>query len=128
MAFVSASWRAAAVSTLTPCKPQALATWAYSTPWFSSVPTKLSEYHRVVLRFSAPHWWLRKTTMVTAGHSFRPHAVSSFIEIPKAPSPAKPTTGTFGLPIFAPIMDGKPYPQGPYKPGAKYFRPLSKLG
>ena len=42
--------------TLTPFTPQASAILAYSTPTFSSVPTKLSSYHSVVLRFSAPHW------------------------------------------------------------------------
>ena len=28
----------------------------------------------------------------------------------------------------APKTDGKPYPQGPNKPGAKYFLPFSKVG
>ena len=46
--------------------------------------------------------------MVIAGHSSRPQAVISFIEIPNAPSPAKPTTGTSGQPIFAPMIAGKP--------------------
>ena len=32
----------------------------------SSVPTKLSSYQRIELRFSAPHWQLRKMTMVIA--------------------------------------------------------------
>merc|ERR550537_929053 len=50
------------------------------------------------------------------------------MEIPKAPSPAKPTTGTVGLAILAPRMAGKLYPQGPNMPGARYLRPLSKLG
>ena len=35
--------------------------------------------------------------MVMAGHSGRPMAVSSLTAMPKAPSPAKPTTGTSGL-------------------------------
>ena len=48
--------------------------------------------------------------------------------MPKAPSPAKPTTGVSGQPILAPKIDGKPYPQGPNKPGAKYFLPFSKVG
>ena len=48
--------------------------------------------------------------------------------IPNAPSPAKPITGIFGQPIFAPKIDGKPYPHGPNKPGAKYFLPFSKVG
>ena len=48
--------------------------------------------------------------------------------IPKAPSPANPTTGVSGQPIFAPSMAGKPYPQGPNKPGAKYFLGFSKVG
>ena len=48
--------------------------------------------------------------------------------IPKAPSPAKPITGVSGHPIFAPKIDGKPYPQGPNNPGAKYFLPFSKVG
>ena len=48
--------------------------------------------------------------------------------IPKAPSPAKPITGTSGHPIFAPRIAGKPYPQGPKSPGAKYFLPFSKVG
>ena len=34
--------------------------------------------------------------MVIGGQSLRPQAVISFIEMPKAPSPAKPTTGTSG--------------------------------
>ena len=46
--------------------------------------------------------------MVIAGHSSRPQVVISFMEIPNAPSPAKPTTGTSGQPILAPRMDGKP--------------------
>src|SRR6185369_14991523 len=32
----------------------------------------------------------------------------SLIEIPKAPSPAKPTQGISGLPILAPMITGKP--------------------
>ena len=63
-----------------------------------------------------------------AGQSPRPIAVSSLTAIPKAPSPEKPTTGTSGQPIFAPTTDGSPYPHGPNNPGAKYFRPSSKLG
>ena len=46
--------------------------------------------------------------MVIAGHSSRPIADISFIEMPKAPSPAKPTTGTSRRPIFAPMIDGRP--------------------
>ena len=46
--------------------------------------------------------------MVMAGHSSRPTDTISFIEIPKAPSPANPTTGTSGLAIFAPAIAGKP--------------------
>ena len=46
--------------------------------------------------------------MVMAGHGSRPIEVISFMEMPKAPSPAKPTTGVSGLPSFAPMMDGKP--------------------
>ena len=30
--------------------------------------------------------------------------------------------------IFAPKIAGKPYPQGPNNPGAKYFLPFSKVG
>jgi len=66
--------------------------------------------------------------MVIAGQSPLPTAVISFIEIPNAPSPANPTTGTFGFPIFAPAIAGKPYPQGPKRPGAKYFLPSSNEG
>ena len=33
-----------------------------------------------------------------------------------------------GHPIFAPNIDGKPYPQGPNKPGAKYFLGFSNVG
>ena len=32
----------------------------------------------------------------------------SLIEIPNAPSPANPTTGVSGQPIFAPMIAGKP--------------------
>ncbi len=46
--------------------------------------------------------------MVIAGQPSRPIDVISFIEMPKAPSPAKPTTGTSGQPILAPTIDGKP--------------------
>ena len=46
--------------------------------------------------------------MVTGGHSPRPIAVISFMAMPKAPSPAKPTTGVSGQPILAPTIDGKP--------------------
>ena len=46
--------------------------------------------------------------MVIGGQSPRPIAVSSFIEMPKAPSPAKPTTGTSGQAILAPTIAGKP--------------------
>ena len=46
--------------------------------------------------------------MVMAGHSLRPIELISLMEMPKAPSPAKPTTGVFGLPILAPTIDGKP--------------------
>ncbi|MNT96196.1 hypothetical protein D3C72_2382310 [compost metagenome] len=74
----------------------------------SSVPTKLLSYQSVVLRFSAPHWKLRKITMVIGGQPARPMEVISFIEMPKAPSPAKPITGTSGQPILAPTIDGKP--------------------
>lgn len=42
--------------------------------------------------------------MVMAGQLSRPQAVISFMEIPKAPPPAKPITGVSGLPIFAPRM------------------------
>jgi hypothetical protein len=51
---------------------------------------------------------LRKITIVIPGHSSRPIELISFIEIPNAPSPAKPMQGVSGLPILAPIMDGKP--------------------
>ena len=54
--------------------------------------------------------------------------VISDILIPNAPSPAKPTTGVSGQPIFAPNTEGKPYPHGPKRPGAKYFLPFSKVG
>ena len=47
-------------------------------------------------------------TIVTAGQPSRPIDVISFIEMPKAPSPAKPTTGVSGQPIFAPTIEGKP--------------------
>ena len=67
-------------------------------------------------------------SIVIAGHSFLAHELISFIDIPNAPSPAKPITGVSGHPIFAPKIDGKPYPQGPNKPGAKYFLPFSKVG
>ena len=63
-----------------------------------------------------------------AGHSSLAQELISFILIPKAPSPAKPITGVSGQPIFAPKIDGKPYPQGPNKPGAKYFLGFSKVG
>ena len=33
-----------------------------------------------------------------------------------------------GHPIFAPKTEGKPYPHGPNKPGAKYFLPCSNVG
>ncbi|GIS12500.1 MAG: hypothetical protein CM15mP115_16510 [Alphaproteobacteria bacterium] len=46
--------------------------------------------------------------MVMPGHSSRPIDDISFIEMPKAPSPAKPTTGTSGQPILAPMIEGKP--------------------
>ncbi len=46
--------------------------------------------------------------MVMAGHSSRPTAVISLAEMPKAPSPAKPTTGVSGQAILAPMIDGKP--------------------
>ena len=62
------------------------------------------------------------------GHSLRLHDVISLILIPNAPSPANPTTGVSGQPIFAPKIEGKPYPQGPNRPGAKYFLPFSKAG
>jgi len=48
--------------------------------------------------------------------------VISFIEIPNAPSPAKPTHGVAGFPIFAPMIEGKQYPHGPNSPGARYLR------
>jgi hypothetical protein len=48
--------------------------------------------------------------------------------MPKAPSPAKPITGVSGQPIFAPKIEGNPYPQGPNNPGAKYFLPFSNVG
>ena len=48
--------------------------------------------------------------------------------IPNAPSPAKPITGVSGHPIFAPRIDGNPYPHGPNKPGAKYFLGFSNVG
>ena len=38
------------------------------------------------------------------------------------------TTGTSGQAIFAPHIAGNPYPQGPNRPGAKYFLPDSKVG
>ena len=38
----------------------------------------------------------------------RPIELISFMEMPKAPSPAKPTQGVSGLPILAPTIDGKP--------------------
>ena len=37
-------------------------------------------------------------------------------------------TGISGQPIFAPKIEGKPYPQGPNKPGDKYFLPFSNVG
>src|SRR5260221_78502 len=37
-------------------------------------------------------------TMVMPGHSLRPIELISFMEIPNAPSPAKPTHGMVGLP------------------------------
>ena len=46
--------------------------------------------------------------MVMAGHSSRPIELISFMEMPKAPSPAKPTHGVSGLPILAPMIEGKP--------------------
>jgi len=58
--------------------------------------------------FFGPHWKLRKITMVMPGHSWRPIEFISFIEIPNAPSPANPTTGTSGHPIVASIIAGKP--------------------
>ena len=36
------------------------------------------------------------------------HDVSTFMEMPQAPSPAKPPTGRSGQPILAPRIDGKP--------------------
>ena len=48
--------------------------------------------------------------------------------MPNAPSPAKPITGVSGQPIFAPKIEGKPYPHGPNNPGAKYFLPFSNVG
>ena len=62
------------------------------------------------------------------GHPSLLQDVISLILIPNAPSPANPTTGVSGQPIFAPITEGKPYPQGPNKPGAKYFLPFSNEG
>ena len=47
-----------------------------------------------------------KITIVILGHSFLLHEVISLILIPKAPSPANPTTGVSGLPIFAPKIEG----------------------
>ena len=38
------------------------------------------------------------------------------------------TTGVSGLPILAPMIVGKPEPHGPNRPGARYFRPFSKVG
>ena len=46
--------------------------------------------------------------MVIAGHPLRPIAVSSAEAMPKAPSPAKPTTGVSGQAILAPTIDGRP--------------------
>ena len=46
--------------------------------------------------------------MVIAGHGLRPIEPISLIEMPNAPSPAKPTTGIFGWPILAPTIAGKP--------------------
>ena len=66
--------------------------------------------------------------MEIAGHSSLAHELISFILMPKAPSPANPITGVSGHPIFAPNIDGKPYPQGPNKPGAKYFLGFSNVG
>ena len=48
--------------------------------------------------------------------------------MPNAPSPANPTTGMLGHPILAPKTEGKPYPHGPNRPGARYFLPSSKVG
>ena len=63
-----------------------------------------------------------------AGHSSLAQEVISFILMPNAPSPANPTTGMLGHPILAPRTDGKPYPHGPNRPGARYFLPSSKVG
>ena len=46
--------------------------------------------------------------IVIAGQLSRPHDTISFMEIPKAPSPAIPITGTSGRPTLAPQMAGKP--------------------
>jgi hypothetical protein len=46
--------------------------------------------------------------MVMPGYSLRPIEAISLIEMPNAPSPAKPTTGVFGHPILAPTIAGKP--------------------
>ena len=59
--------------------------------------------------------------MVIAGHSLRPIAVSSVTAIPKAPSPAKPTTGVSGQPILAPTIDGRPIAAGPEKTRRQVF-------
>ena len=45
---------------------------------------------------------------VQRGQLLRPQAVISFIDIPKAPSPAMPITGTSGCAILAPQIAGNP--------------------
>ena len=46
------------------------------------------------------------------------------MEIPNAPSPAKPTQGVSGLPILAPMIDGKAVAAGPEQAGRQIFPAL----
>ena len=107
----------------------------------SNIPTyrrtELGISHVLERRRVFPHLTVKQNLLLGAWHPKAKEELSNSLNkiykiFPKLETRsdqlAKPITGVSGQPIFAPSIDGKPYPQGPNKPGAKYFLPFSKVG